>query len=122
MALLTPIEFSAADKLNLLQRLDQFRQWRSLDDRRYCLVCSGLMEGHDILIVGGTRGTGPLRAICPTHGCHSIPMDWILPTDEMLAQSATAQSVSLKMKAGGASREKLGARLRKLATHFRRAA
>jgi hypothetical protein len=58
MALLAPIEFSSADKLNILQRLDQFRKWNSLDDKRYCLVCGNLIEGRNVLVVGGTRGTG----------------------------------------------------------------
>jgi len=80
------IILSDADKLEVLQRLDQFRKWRSLDDKRYCLVCCAIITGREIQLIGGTGGTGPLRAICPTNGCHSIPMDWVLPTDEVLAK------------------------------------
>ena len=92
MALLPPLKLSEQDKLETLQRLDRFRQWRSLDEKRYCLVCSTIITGREIHIMGGTRGTGPLRVICPSHGCHSIPMDWVRPTDEVLANMSTLQS------------------------------
>ena len=69
-----------------LRRLDQFRQWHSLDEKRYCLVCGKLILGGQIQVAGGTRGNGPLRLSCPTEGCNSIPMDWVLPTNEILAK------------------------------------
>lgn len=124
MTLLAPIEFSATDKLRILERLDQFRKWSSLDDKRYCLVCGGLMNGHDILVVGGTRGTGPLRLICPTRGCPSIPMDWVLPSDEVLARMSMLHDEPLPFGSKSRSErpENFGARLRKFAAHFRRAA
>src|SRR6266568_3471141 len=87
MALSLPIALSEAAKLEALQRLDQFRQWRSLDDKRYCLACDRIITGRQIQVAGGTRGNGPLRLSCPTERCNSIPMDWVLPTDEMLAKS-----------------------------------
>jgi hypothetical protein len=86
MALLDPIEFPEREKLEVLQRLDRYRKWRSLEEKRYCLVCGKIIAGHDIQVIGGNRGTGPLRVICSTPGCHSIPMDWVLPTDEALAK------------------------------------
>src|ERR1700730_15516540 len=86
MSMLPVIEWSDGDKLDTLRRLDQFRKWSSLDDKRYCLCCGNLITGWEILVVGGTRGTGPLRVICPTDLCNSIPMDWALPTDEVLSQ------------------------------------
>jgi len=49
-------------------------------------VCGKIITGHQIQLMGGTRGNGPLRMICPMEGCHSIPMDWVLPTDEILAK------------------------------------
>src|SRR3954466_15077377 len=74
------------EKLELLRRFDQFRHWHSLDEKRYCLVCGKLMSGRQIQVTGGTRGNGPLRLGCPTEKCNSIPMDWMLPTNEVLAK------------------------------------
>jgi hypothetical protein len=88
VVLSSPINLSDVDKLDALRRLDQFRPWRSLDEKRYCLVCGKIITGEQILVTGGTRGNGPLRVICPTERCHSIPMDWILPTGEVMATLA----------------------------------
>ena len=79
-------KLSDQEKLELLRRLDQFRQWHSLDEKRYCLVCGTLISGRQIQVAGGTRGNGPLRLSCPTERCNSIPMDWVLPTNEILAR------------------------------------
>jgi hypothetical protein len=86
MSLPEGISLSNADKLELLQRLDQFQKWNSLDDKRYCLWCNKIITGYEIQVIGGTRGTGPLRIICATKGCHSIPMDWTVPSDEALSK------------------------------------
>ena len=123
LRLLSPIELTDFEKLEILQRLDRYRKWQTLDDRRYCLACSHIIDGHDILVVGGTRGTGPLRLICPTERCHSIPMDWVVPTEQVLARmSIMAEEKSSPRKKIAPPREKFTARLRKLTTHFRRAA
>ena len=90
MALISPVEMPDEDKLETLRRLDQFRWWRSLDEERYCLVCGKIITGRQVQAIGGTRGNGPLRVICPTNGCHSIPMDWVRPTDEVLAKVGNA--------------------------------
>jgi len=86
VALLTATRLADEEKLEALRRLDQFRQWHSLDERRYCLVCGTLISGGQIQVSGGTRGNGPLRLYCPTERCNSIPMDWVLPTDEIIAK------------------------------------
>jgi len=123
MPLLSPIELSGADKLDILRRLDRYRKWHSLDEKRYCLACGRIIEGRDILVVGGTRGTGPLRLICPTGNCHSIPMDWVIPSDEVLARMSVLQDEEpLMPKVINRPREKFRARLRKFAMQFRPAA
>ena len=123
MPLLVPIELSGADKLEIVQRLDRYRKWQSLDEKRYCLACGQIIEGRDIMVVGGTRGTGPLRLICPTRNCHSIPMDWVIPSDEVLARMSVLQvEDALPPKATARSREKFAARVRKFAMQFRPAA
>ena len=92
MVLSSPINLSDVDKLEALRRLDQFRPWRSLDEKRFCLVCGKIITGEQIQVIGGMRGAGPLRIICPTPNCHSIPMDWVLPTDEVLANLALPEA------------------------------
>jgi hypothetical protein len=86
VALTTAVTSSDNEQLEALRQLDQFRQWHSLDEKRYCLVCGELVTGRQIQVTGGTHGDGPLRLHCPTAGCNSIPMDWVLPTDEILAR------------------------------------
>lgn len=86
VALTAAIKLSDNEQLDALRRLDQFRQWHSLDEKRYCLVCGKIITGRQIQVAGGTRGNGPLRLSCPTEDCNSIPMDWVLPTDEILAK------------------------------------
>jgi hypothetical protein len=92
VVLSSPINLSDVDKLEALRKLDQFRPWRSLDEKRFCLVCGKIITGEQIQVIGGMRGTGPLRIICPTPNCHSIPMDWVLPTDEVLANPALREA------------------------------
>ena len=123
MSLLVPIELSGADKLEILQRLDRYRKWHSLDEKRYCLACGQVIEGRDILVVGGTRGTGPLRLICPSRGCHSIPMDWVIPSAKVLERfSMVEEEETVPATTVVRAREKFTARLRKFATQFRPAA
>jgi hypothetical protein len=123
MSILTPIEMNAAEKLELLQRLDRYRKWQSLDEQRYCLACRRIIQGHDVKVVGGTRGTGPIRLICATKGCHSIPMDWVIPTEEVLKRvSSEEDKHSSRARTPGCAREKFYERLRRFATRFRPAA
>jgi hypothetical protein len=86
VTLSTAARLSDNEKLEALRLLDQFRAWDSLDEKRYCLVCGKLITGRQIQLAGGTHGKGPLGLNCPTIGCNSIPMDWVLLTDEILAR------------------------------------
>ena len=86
VALTIAVRLSDNEQLETLRRLDQFRAWHSLEEKRYCLVCGKLISGRQIQVAGGTRGNGALRLSCPTEKCNSIPMDWVLPTDEILAK------------------------------------
>jgi hypothetical protein len=125
MSTFPPVPLSDEDKLNTLRRLDQFRGWRSLDDKRYCLVCGKIISGREIEVAGGTRGNGPLRLSCPTERCNSIPMDWALPTDELLAVAETVTSqqrdLTLPKAADGNVKTPRASQLRKLATHLKQA-
>jgi hypothetical protein len=115
-----PIDLSSAEKHDVLRRLDRYRKWHSLDEKRYCLACGQVIDGHEIQVVGGTRGTGPLRLICPTRGCHSIPMDWVILTDQVLARTSMLQEqAELRRTEIARPRKKLRVRLRKFAMQFR---
>ena len=135
MPLSPPITLPDTDKLDVLCRLDQFRQWSSLEEKRFCLVCGKIITGRQIQVAGGTRGNGPLRLSCPTERCNSIPMDWVLPTDEILAKvermaAEERKASALKPAARTNGNEKtvhavrerddLISRLRKFAFHFKR--
>lgn len=81
---LAPTELSDHEKLEMLRRLDRFRDWVSLDEIRYCLVCGKLITGREIQIKGESSETESPQAACPTEYCNSIPIDWALPTHEIL--------------------------------------
>ena len=78
------MNLSPEDKLDILQRLDEFHFWHSLDDRRFCTECRHSITGWDIQVIEltGTRGRMYLR--CPTDGCLSSPSQWIY-ADPVLA-------------------------------------
>jgi len=92
MALVSSIKLSGQEKLAILQRLDQFRQWRSLDEKRYCLVCGEIITGREIQVIWGKRENRPLRIICPTEHCNAMPMEWVRPTDEVLIKIAMVEA------------------------------
>jgi hypothetical protein len=131
VALPSPTTLSDLDKLAALRRLDQFRQWRSLDEKRYCLVCGKIITGRQIQVAGATRGDGPLRLGCPTAECNSIPMDWVLPTDEILARAEVMAAEESKVSVPTPASRGIGrpdrsngghvgiaSRFRKVAFHF----
>jgi hypothetical protein len=43
-----------------------------------CLGCGRLISGNEIELSQAADG-GQLEVHCPTRGCQSIPLDWILP-------------------------------------------
>jgi hypothetical protein len=92
VALVSPIKLSDEEKLDVLQRVDRFRQWHFLDEKRYCLVCGKIITGREIQVIESTRENGPLRIICPTEHCNAMPMEWVRPTDEVLIKIAMVEA------------------------------
>jgi len=92
MALASLIRLSDEEKLNILRRVDQFRQWHSLNEKRYCLVCGEMITGREILVHGDTRGRAQLRLICPTEQCSAMPIEWVPPTEEVLIKIAMMEA------------------------------
>jgi hypothetical protein len=125
VTLSSAVGLSDKEKLEILQRLDQFRSWRFLDEQRYCLVCCKIVTGRRIRVVGDSSGNGSVRLSCPTDGCNSMPMDWILPTDEVLASakmaSAEEPNISVSDSADRGAIGRVASHLRKFAIHFKRA-
>src|SRR4029450_8473241 len=106
MTPVSSIKLSDEEKLATLQRLDQFRHWHSLDEKRYCLVCGEMITGRQIQVIMGTPGKRSLRIICPTKYCDAMPMEWVQPTDEVLITIAMVEAersrLRLIMRAGRA--------------------
>jgi hypothetical protein len=123
VSLSTPNTLSDADRLDVLRRLDQFREWHSLDDKRFCLVCGEIIDGWQIQVSGGEGENGPLRLSCSTERCNSIPMDWVLPTDELVALAKTAIREDYKTApprvTDRGEEQSLASRLRKFAFHLK---
>jgi hypothetical protein len=84
-------ELSDEEKLRILQRHDQFRQWRSLGEKRYCLVCGEIITGREICVARDKGENDPQRVTCPTEDCDSAPMEWVWPTDDVLIKIAMVQ-------------------------------
>ena len=106
MALVSSNKLSDQEKLAILHRLDQFRHWHSLDEKRYCLVCGEIIAGRQLQVIMGTRGNRLLRVICPTKHCDATPIEWVWPTDHVLITIAMIEAernwFRLMMRAGRA--------------------
>jgi hypothetical protein len=104
MAFVSLNKLSDQEKLAILQRLDQFRHWHSLDEKRYCLVCGEIITGRQIQVIMGTRGNRLLRVICPTKNCDAVPIEWVWPTDHVSITIAMIEAernwFRLMMRAG----------------------
>ena len=73
-------------KLRLLREIDRDRPWRSLDDRRHCVICERTISGHQIRVAWFRHGAPHLR--CPTPGCRSLPQHWVHPENPLTSEDA----------------------------------
>jgi hypothetical protein len=76
------------DKLDLLRKGDNARQWESLDDKRCCVLCERTFSGRQV-IVAKTRG-GKTILRCPTDGCVGTPREWVHPGNPLISDDAWA--------------------------------
>jgi hypothetical protein len=96
----TPLTLSSADQLLALRQLDIFHHWESIDERRYCRGCGQIITGRQIKVFGSLRSHHPSRLECPTEGCLSVPLEWIMlevlvePTAAQLAESLVPRPVA----------------------------
>ena len=89
---LSSITLFDEEKLDVLRRLDHFRQWDSLDQKRYCLVCGEMITGREIQVIESRAGQTPLRVVCPTKHCDAMPLEWVLPTEDVLIKIAMVEA------------------------------
>jgi hypothetical protein len=76
-----PVRFDPAARLILLRRLDRFREWQSLDDRRFCRRCHKFVSGRQIKVIEATAEDEPFGLACPTTACPSNVEDWVYPNE-----------------------------------------
>jgi len=65
---------SLDEKLAALQENDSHRPWHSLGDRRVCILCGEVIDGHPIEVWQDDERT--YRSSCPTAGCAGTIRDW----------------------------------------------
>jgi len=75
------VRLDPADRLILLRRLDRFRKWESLDDRRFCRCCHKFISGRQIEVIDAAAQDETLRLACPTTDCPSNLEDWAYPNE-----------------------------------------
>lgn len=63
------------ERLARLRDGDGHRTWRSLEDRRFCVRCTRVFNGHEVEIANQNGSDEVLR--CPTEGCDSTPLHWL---------------------------------------------
>jgi hypothetical protein len=71
------------DRLSVLRAEDRFRNWRSLDDERLCILCKRKFNGRQVEIC--RLGNGKYELRCPTEGCNSRPHLWIYATTPLVS-------------------------------------
>ncbi|MGH8102670.1 MAG: hypothetical protein ACREIW_15350 [Chthoniobacterales bacterium] len=71
------------ERLSILRSEDQFRQWQSLDDKRFCILCERTFNGRQVDIRGRSGGRFTLH--CPTEDCRSTPQHWVRPGNPLVS-------------------------------------
>jgi hypothetical protein len=74
------------DKLDALRKGDTTYVWKSLDDRRCCIVCDRTFSGRQVDVV--VTPSGRVRMHCPSEGCPSSPREWVCPGNPLVSQKA----------------------------------
>jgi hypothetical protein len=71
------------DRLSILRAEDRFRNWKSLDDERVCIICKRKFNGRQVEI--HRLGNRKYQLYCPTEGCNARPHLWIYPTTPLVS-------------------------------------
>ena len=78
------------DRLSVLRAEDQFRNWRSLDDERLCIICKRKFSGRQVEI--HRLGNRKYELHCPTEDCSSRPHLWIYPATPLVSHVIKSDS------------------------------
>jgi len=76
------------DRLDLLRAADPSRKWRSLDDRRICVLCDRVISGRQVMITRDANGA--VKVACPTSDCAGSPREWVYPGNPLVSDKAWA--------------------------------
>ena len=74
------------ERLGALRKADPVHTWRSLDDRRTCILCDRTFSGRQIDI--SVSAAGGVRLQCPSDGCVSTPREWVHPGNPLTSRRA----------------------------------
>ncbi len=80
-------------KLRLLRAATPGREWRSLAEKRHCILCERDFTGNEVRLARGRRGVA--RLACPTPGCIATPAEWVHPGNPLLSEEAWRDWVRL---------------------------
>jgi hypothetical protein len=78
------MKIQTTDKLAILQANDHFRDWRTLDDERLCILCDRKFTGHEVLI---TTAGNEVQLVCPTANCRSGVHQWVYPGNPLVSEA-----------------------------------
>ena len=80
----TVMRANLADRLAILQAYDHFRDWRTVDDERVCVLCDRKFTGREILISTVGEQT---ELHCPTPHCKSGVHQWVYRGNPLLSET-----------------------------------
>ncbi|MGI8891078.1 MAG: hypothetical protein ACR2G0_09900 [Chthoniobacterales bacterium] len=83
---------SSSAKLEALREHDVFHRWASLDEKRLCRRCGQIICGHEIKTIVVPRRRKPSRLECPTEGCPSVPIEWLVIESAATPQEAATET------------------------------
>ena len=112
--MLNPPSLAIDDKLAALRKADHVHQWKSLKDRRRCILCERTFTGRQIDVTVSRAGRVRLR--CPSEGCTGTPSEWVHPGNPLV--SAKAWRDWERVLSGKKANRKSGTRKQNTTTHY----
>ncbi|MBA3881741.1 MAG: hypothetical protein H0X73_03280 [Chthoniobacterales bacterium] len=79
---------TSEDKLDALRKGDPAIAWKSLDDRRVCILCERTFSGRQV--DASVTPAGRVRLRCPSEGCVGTPHVWVRPGNPLVSKDVWA--------------------------------